>query len=200
MNCFLVCIAIRKKILWFLLKILSELFRFSEILLISLNKLFRNPLNSPKTVVCNSSAIVQVFDFFKSLFEMNIKHFDEWTKIISGNCVILIDVVIKELSNEETNLTNLWSKFQKDTTNFKEKSIRNLASKEKLIMNISLLKEDIQKTSDDPNNFTKFENKLHFLRVEESNINDAITDNNKKFKKYLEENIDSIKVHIKSYK
>ena len=75
-----------------------------------------------------------------------------------------------------------------------------MVSKEKILINISLLKEEIQKTSDDPNNFTKFENKLHFLRVEEANINDGITDNNRKFRKYLEENVELLKALIKSYK
>lgn len=200
MNCFFACINIRKKILWFLLKFLTELIRFSEVTSNSINKLLKNPSTSPKTTVCNSPTITYTFDFLKKFLELITKYLDEWTKLISSNCVVLIDSVIKELYVEESNLTNFWSKFIKETTNFKEKAVKNMVSKEKILINISLLKEEIQKTSDDPNNFTKFENKLHFLRVEEANINDGITDNNRKFRKYLEENVELLKALIKSYK
>ena len=200
MNCFLSCINIRKKILIFLLKFLAEILRFSEISMISFNKLSKNPLITPKNSICTSIAVVQVFDFIKILFELNIKKTEEWTKLISGNSLILIDYIMKELYNEESNIVIIWNKFIKETSNFKERGQKNIALKEKVLLNISLLKEDIQKTSSDPNNFTKYESKLHSLRLEESFFNDSITDNNKKFRKYLEENIEILKILIKAYK
>jgi hypothetical protein len=200
MNSFLSCANIRKKILWFLFKFLSEISRFAEGLVISLNKILKSPFISPKISACNSSSITDVFDFFRSLFELEIKKSDEWLKLINGNSVILIDCMIKELYNEENNIINFWNKIQKETNVFKEKSAKLNLQKEKTLSNILSLKEDIQKTSDDPNNFPKFENKLHNLRIEESHVNDQVSDNNRKFKKYLEENIESLKSLTKSFK
>ena len=102
MNCFFACINIRKKILWFLLKFLTELIRFSEVTSNSINKLLKNPSTSPKTTVCNSPTITYTFDFLKKFLELITKYLDEWTKLISSNCVVLIDSVIKELYVEES--------------------------------------------------------------------------------------------------
>ena len=182
------------------MKFLTEIIKFSETFCANIIKLLKNPSILPKHSVCNSQAMIQTFDFFKSLFELEIKKTEEWTKIISGNSVILLDVIIKELYTDENNLVNFWGKFLKETNVYKEKSSKNFAQKEKTLSNILVVKEDIQKTSDDPNNFNKFESKLTNLRMEESNINDNIIDNNRKLKKYVEENIDPLKTLIKTYK
>ena len=97
----------------------------------------------------------------------------------------MIDVISKELNTEESNLINFWTKFSKDIISFKEKNIKFNFQKEKILTNILQVKGEILKTSDDPNNFSKYESRLHNLRIDESIINDSINDNVKKYKKYL---------------
>ena len=200
MNCLSQCISIRKKILNFLYKFFYEIIKHSENFISNYQKLIKNIYISPKITLCNSQSIIGLFDFLRSFFELNIKKTDEWNKSISNNSLILIDVVSKELITEESNLINFWTKFSKDIISFKEKNIKFNFQKEKILTNILQVKGEILKTSDDPNNFSKYESRLHNLRIDESIINDSINDNVKKYKKYLDENFELLKSNVRLFK
>jgi hypothetical protein len=131
---------------------------------------------------------------------LNIKKTEEWNKSISANALILIDVVTRELNSDENNLLNFWYKFSKELSNFKDKNTKFHSQKDKILTNIQQVKGDIMKTSDDPNNFSKFETKLHNLRIDESNINQSMNDNQKKYKKYIDENFEILKSNIRLFK
>ena len=200
MNCLSQCISIRKKILNFLYKFFYEIIKHSENFISNYQKLIKNIYISPKITLCNSQSIIGLFDFLRSFFELNVKKTDEWNKSISNNSLILIDVVSKELITEESNLINFWTKFSKDIISFKEKNIKFNFQKEKILTNILQVKGEILKTSDDPNNFSKYESRLHNLRIDESIINDSINDNVKKYKKYLDENFELLKSNVRLFK
>ena len=200
MNCLSQCISIRKKILNFLYKFFNEIIKHSENFISNYQKLIKNIYISPKITLCNSQSIIGLFDFLRSFFELNIKKTDEWNKSISNNSLILIDVISKELNTEESNLINFWTKFSKDIISFKEKNIKFNVQKEKILTNILQVKGEILKTSDDPNNFSKYESRLHNLRIDESIINDSINDNVKKYKKYLDENFELLKSNVRLFK
>ena len=194
------CVSIRKKILNFLFKFFNEILKHSENFITNYQKLTKSIYITPKTSVCNFQFLLQLFDFLRSFFELNIKKTEEWNKSISNNPVLLTDVVSRELNTEENNLLNVWYKLSKDLIGFKEKNSKYLSQKETILSNIQQVKGDILKTSDDPNNFSKYEAKLHNLRLDESNMNDTINDNQKKYKKYLDENFESFKSNIREFK
>jgi hypothetical protein len=200
MNCFSMCVSIRKKILTFLNKFFNEILKHSENFITNYQKLTKSIYITPKTSVCNMQFLLQLFDFLRSFFELNIKKTEEWNKSISNQALILNEMVSRELNTEENNLMSFWTKFSKELISFKEKNVKFLSQKEKVLSNIQQVKGEILKTSDDPNNFSKYEAKLHNLRIDESNMNDTINDNHKKYKKYLDENFELLKSNIKLFK
>ena len=137
--------------------------------------------------------ITQVFDMYRAIDEMILKKLNDVNKYYNQVSNIL-ENQLKDLSIEESYISSL-NKFNKESSLLKESIAKNSSSIEKLQLNIINIKEDIVKNCEDPSNFTKFENKLHQMRVEENNLKEEKEQLFKKSLKFLEENYTQIK-HI----
>ena len=157
-NSLLQTIANRKKQLQIFVKLLNDIIRNYETYNSLANKLIKN-LSQPKLItLANCSYLIQLGEFLRSLFELIIKKFEDYSKLIFNNLITPIEYsVLKDINTDELFFSQILTKIQKEYNNFKTNINKINQSKEKVIQNILKIKENIQKTSDDPNNFSKYE-------------------------------------------
>ena len=129
---------------------------------------------------------------------MFIKKIEEINKYNSSsqNIFIVLDISIKEISNEENQINSFSSKFNNALSNYKNVYQKLIQQKEKVYAQISSIKDNLQKDSEDVNNFTKYESKLTNLRTEEYTITEQINELNKKYKKSVEDFLENIRKNV----
>lgn len=186
---------VRKKVLQLFIRYIKDKLKVLEEYN---NKWQKNTIKAgvyPKINLISNDFIIQMSDIFRSVNDVTSKKTQEINKYYQ----LLLQVAethYKEVSNEESNSMNLYSKYSKDFQTMKETITKNIINIEKIQSNLESIKMEISSNCDDPSNFTKFEAKLHNLRIEENNSKENTNDLFKKYYKAVEECLNSTNMTI----
>jgi len=192
-------LGLRKKQFILFNKVLGEIIKNKENFISLSNKLIKN-LSQPKVnIISNCPFLLQICDFLRSLSELVIRKYEELSKFAVSNFINQIEHnILKDQNSDEVILNQIFSKLQKEYNNYKNSLSKIISQKEKVTQNIEKIKENIMKTSDDPNNFAKYEKQFFALRIEEGNLNENCLECFKKYKKFLEEILEILRKTVVS--
>lgn len=198
LNSYLSFVYTRKKITGSLLKFVKEKIKQIESFCSSWLKVTnKNYNNFPKNTLVNCSFIIQINDIIRSTNDLIIKKIT--SKVESyADFIQLLDTHLKELSNEELQVQNTLSKYNKEMNSIKENINKTFLAVEKVQNSIESIKQEISNSIEDPSFFSKYESKLTYLRKEENENKELYLEAYKKSKKFIEENFSVSKKLVKS--
>jgi hypothetical protein len=200
LNILTTCLGIKKKAFAAFIKSLNEITKQIDSFSLNASKLIKSLVTPKISVLAPCLFLIQFKEFTKSTFELVARKLEEYSKNIVSQLITPTDAYSKDINTDEASYTNLMNKFQKEYLNYKSIIQKLNATKDKINQNIEKVKESIIKTSDDPNNFSKYESKLLGLRNEEEQNNEALNNAYKTYRKYLDEFFDNFKKTNKGIK
>jgi len=190
----------RKKIITFIQKTSGEILKNIDNIVYNSTKSIKS-LITPKSNLINCCAFIkQIREFLKSSFDLIIKKYEELNKYMTNNLILLLDSQLKELIADENLFNQFYFKFSKELNNYKTNLSKLQLNKERASQNIEKIKEQVIKSADDQSYFQKFEKHLLTTITEEDTAKESLSDLNKKFKKFCEENFDFLKKNSVLYK
>lgn len=178
----------KRKTLNLFLRYVKDRLKVTEAFISNWSKMVLKHFSSAPKLNFQHILIQQMSDIFRAVNDVIGKKLNEYYK--SFNIMVgILEQQIKDLNTEESNCSDLRQKLQKDYSGFKEQIMKYLNSFEKVESSINAIKSEINSGCDDPNNFSKYESKLHCLRIEENELKEEKEQLHKKTLKYLEEHL-----------
>lgn len=190
----------KRKILGIFLKFVKDRLKITDSFVTNWVKMISKYSGISTRQSFQHSIILQMNEVFRAVNDVIGKKLNEYYKNFAG-FIAMIEQQLKDLAAEEANISDIKQKLQKDSGSFKEAIFKNANATEKVLLSIDNIKQEISKGCEDPNNFVKFESKLHCGRIEENELKEEKEQLHKKTLKYLEEFLPTIKtVCTKAYK
>ena len=117
--------------------------------------------------------IIQILSYLKSIFDQDLKKFDDRQKCFKSELISKIEHCYKETVSEENQLGNYLNKLNKEIQNFKTQNVKMLTEQEKLETDFNQMKNQVES---DPSSFPKFEKNFVNVKADIDKIKSKLYD------------------------